>query len=195
MVDRKSESVVKVLILTWPNMISLLRIFAVPFIIWLILSQEMAWAFLVTVLAGMTDILDGMVARTFKTASTVGHYLDPIADKVLLVSLYLVLGLKGYLPDWLVILIVFRDLLIVAGAAFLMLLNKDFVVQPSKISKINTFLQIVGVVWVLGKLAFGLCVPFITTLLTWSIGVTTVLSGIGYVILWLHYISPNGEAR
>lgn len=189
MVDNKNESVVKFLILTWPNLISLLRIFSVPLIIWLILSQKMAWAFWVTILAGITDMFDGFVARILKTPSKVGVYLDPIADKILLVSLYLILGFKDYLADWLVILIVFRDLMIIFGATFLLLLKKSFEVKPLMISKVNTVLQIIGIVWILGDLAFSINIPFITPILILLIAVTTILSGIKYVIMWLRYVS------
>lgn len=190
MADHKNPSVVKVLILTWPNLISLLRIFSVPVIIWLILSQEMVWALGVTVIAGLTDALDGLIARLLKTPSQVGAYLDPIADKVLLVSLYLTLGFKNYIYDWLVILIVFRDLLILTGALFLLLMkNNTLSIRPLGISKLNTFLQITGIVWILSELAFGVFIPFITPILIVLIAMTTILSGISYVILWLRYIS------
>ncbi len=189
MVDNKNESVVKVLILTWPNLISLLRIFSVPLIIGLILSNAMIWAFWVTIVAGLTDILDGLVARLLKTPSKIGVYLDPIADKFLLVSLYLTLGFKNYISDWLVILIVFRDFLIVIGTTFLILMKNTFTIKPLLISKVNTFLQIIGVVWVLAELAFGVLLPFVTPFLISAIAITTILSGISYVIMWLRYVS------
>src|SRR5690606_37796867 len=112
-----------------------------------------------------------------------------IADKFLLVSLYLTLGLKNYVYDWLVILSVFRDLLIVAGTTFLLLIKSTFNIAPLMISKVNTFLQIIGIVWILSELAFGTFVPLMTPLLILLIAVTTILSGISSVIMWLRYIS------
>lgn len=187
MADHQEGSVVKVLILTWPNLITLLRIFAVPVIIWLILSDYMVYAFWLTIIAGLSDVLDGFLARISHTSTVFGSYLDPIADKCLLVSLYLTLGFNSCIADWLVILIVFRDLLIISGVSFLLLMHKKLNLVPLQISKINTFVQLLCIVWVLGDMAFGFNMSWVLTIFSVAIAVTTVLSAIGYVVLWLRY--------
>ena len=180
-----------VLIVSWPNLISLARLFSVPLIVWMIVTDKMMLAFLTCCIAGLSDILDGFVARILKSPSTVGAYLDPIADKVLLVGLYLTLGIKGLIFPWLVILIVFRDLLIVGGALLLAMLDKPYKVKPIMISKINTLLQIIAVAFVLGQAAFAFSFPSFTNALFILVAITTVFSGFAYVMLGLKYFSQN----
>jgi cardiolipin synthase len=126
-----------------PNLISLGRLLSVPLAVWLILVGELGWAFWLFVASGLSDAIDGFIARAFRSRTALGGYLDPIADKALLVSVYLALGHVGYLPVWLVILVVFRDILIIGGVLLLYTLKESFAMQPSFISKVNTTMQIV----------------------------------------------------
>lgn len=188
------QNLYAVLIVTWPNLISLARLISVPIISWLLLSGYTMEAFIVCVLAGLSDILDGFVARLLQTPSTVGAYLDPLADKVLLVGMFILLGYMREVELWLVLLVVFRDVLIIGGTVLLFMFGKTFEVKPLMISKINTLLQIFYVVWLLAVLAFHLSFPWVNELLMYAVMATTILSGAGYVLVWLRYFAQNEEA-
>ena len=188
----KSETLA-VLIATWPNLLSLARLLSLPLIIWLIDADYFMYAFIAFLIAGLTDMFDGLLARLSKTASHLGEYLDPIADKVLLVGLFITLGFKGYLAPWLVILITFRDLLIVGGLLLLFVTNKLHKIKPVLISKINTVLQIALVSWILYRLAFVTDNVYINDSLITLVTVTTIVSGISYVMIFLKSISQSKE--
>ena len=180
--NRKATEFVKSMDL--PNLISLARLLAVPLVIWLILAGRMTPAFWIFVAAGLSDAADGFFAKRFNCETEFGRYLDPIADKALLVSVYVTLGQAGYLPIWLVILVVFRDTLIVGGIIFLRLLNGTVRLQPLFISKLNTTMQIVLAAFMLAVL--GLEAPDLGMIgiLTNIVAATTVASGIAYVMRW-----------
>jgi len=178
-----------------PNLISLARLLAVPFIVWLLLTDAWAGAFVAFVIAGVSDAVDGYLAKRFDLRSYVGAYLDPIADKTLLVSIYLTLGVKGVLPLWLVILVVSRDILIVGGALLLFLLNHATRIRPSYISKLNTVLQITLAAMVIGAFAFGLeelRVPIVV--LGFGVALSTTVSGAGYLIAWTRRVADMESA-
>ncbi|MEH6404451.1 MAG: CDP-alcohol phosphatidyltransferase family protein [Sneathiella sp.] len=172
-----------------PNSITLARIVTVPFIVWLILREEMTLAFIFFLLSGVSDALDGLIAKQFDLVTKLGKYLDPIADKILLVSIYITLGVKGYLPSWLVILVVSRDFLIVGGILFSYLLEKRLVIAPIMISKINTFCQILLATLVLGSagLEFNLGATVLITV--YLVALTTIMSGYSYISGWMKQIS------
>ncbi|MFZ0694405.1 MAG: CDP-alcohol phosphatidyltransferase family protein [Alphaproteobacteria bacterium] len=169
-----------------PNLISLARLLCVPVVVWLILTGQMRAAFWVFVAAGFSDAADGFIARHFDARTAVGHYMDPLADKALLVSVYITLGLRGALFDWLVIMVVFRDLLIVGGALLFLTLSDDKIkLEPILISKLNTFLQIALATVVLAGLGFGIDTQNAPIYLTYATAATTVLSGAGYIMRWV----------
>ena len=167
-----------------PNLITLARLLAVPLVIWLILAGRMTPAFWIFVIAGLSDAADGFFAKRFDCETEFGRYLDPVADKALLVSVYVALGHAGLLPIWLVILVVFRDALIIGGVIFLRLLNGPIRLQPLFISKFNTTMQIVLAAFMLAIL--GLEVPDfgMIGILTYIVAATTIASGIAYVMRW-----------
>lgn len=183
-----------VLIMTWPNLISLSRLFSVPIIAWLVLTDHLRPAFFLCILSGLTDMLDGFVARILNTSSAVGAYLDPLADKALLVGMFLLFGYLNEVQPWLVMLVVFRDVLIIGGTLLLFMFRISFEAKPLMISKINTFLQIAMVVWVLGEMAFHINLPLVTSFFVYTVMMTTIFSGIGYVIVWLRYFA-QGEVQ
>ena len=127
---------------TWPNVITFARLCAVPGAVWLVLNHRLDLAFWVFVAAGVSDAVDGWLARIRHSRSTLGAILDPVADKALLVSIYVTLAGIGVLPDWLAILVVFRDLLIVGGVLVLYVLGQPPRIRPIFVSKLNTALQI-----------------------------------------------------
>ena len=167
--------------MTWPNFISLGRLLSVPFIIWCILSDSLLWAFWGMVLAGISDILDGLLARAMHLRTVLGSYLDPIADKLLLVGVFIALGLKAWIPLWLIILVVFRDVLIVGGILLLMMLGKPITSSPIFISKLNTFLQTSVVSITLLQGAYNQNYFAFNQILFALTAATTILSGAAYV--------------
>ena len=167
-----------------PNLISLARIICVPVMVWLIINGEMQSAFWVFVAAGISDALDGFIAKRFNLQTELGGFLDPIADKALLVGVFVTLGQAGYIESWLVILIVFRDALILCGAFLYQLLYQNLVMQPLMSSKINTTTQFVYATVVLGLMGFGIADGVILYSLFLLVVATTIWSGASYVIIW-----------
>jgi cardiolipin synthase len=167
--------------LSLPNMITLLRLCAVPAAVWLIIKGRLDLAFWVFVGAGLSDALDGWIARRWNLRSALGELLDPVADKALLVSVYVTLAMIGVLPDWLAILVVFRDVLIVGGVVVFYLLGTPRPIEPILISKANTALQIGLAAVALFLAGFGLSAPPLLEALVWGVAATTVASGAAYV--------------
>lgn len=177
--------------MTWPNFISLGRLLTVPLIIWLLLTDRMMIAFITFVIAGLSDILDGLLARALKVKSTVGAFLDPLADKVLLMGVFITLGFKHLIPLWLVIVVTFRDALIIGGVILFILLNKKISIHPVFISKINTLLQILLVTITIAQECFPINFSSVVYNLVFLTAATTVFSGAQYVILWIRKIKEE----
>ncbi|MHA1113358.1 MAG: CDP-alcohol phosphatidyltransferase family protein [Alphaproteobacteria bacterium] len=167
-----------------PNLISLGRLMSVPVITWLIMETRMTAAFWLFVAAGASDAVDGFIAKRFDSRTELGAYLDPLADKALLVSTYVTLGITGLLPGWLVTLVVFRDLLIVGGALLVHTLRQTLTMRPLLISKLNTAAQITLAAMVLAEAGLSFAVPDLRLVLCILVAVTTFLSGAAYVIAW-----------
>ncbi|CAN5527960.1 CDP-alcohol phosphatidyltransferase family protein [soil metagenome] len=174
-----------------PNLITIGRILLVPLTIWLIVSSAYASAFLVFVVAGLSDAVDGFIARRYHLKTPLGTYLDPLADKLLLVSIYLTLGFLKVVPAWLVILVASRDVLIVGAIILSWLLDKPLRMHPLMISKVNTAGQIILAGGVLAML--GLNLPLALTLDMGSlvVGFLTVASGALYLREWARHMA-NG---
>jgi cardiolipin synthase len=166
------------------NLITLGRLLSVPVSVWLILAGQFSTAFWLFVIAGISDAVDGFIAKRFDMRTRIGALLDPIADKTLLVSTYVTLGVAGELPTWLVILVVSRDLMIVGGFLLVQLLAAQTRSAPLMVSKANTALQIVLVALILARLAFGFDDHGLCTALIYAVAATTVLSGAGYLVRW-----------
>ena len=172
------------------NAISLARILVAPLILWLLLENDYMSAFILFTVAALSDAIDGFLARRAKTSNMLGVYLDPLADKVLLVSIYIFCGIMEWLHLGLVILVVFRDGLIVVSLALAQLLDlRQDVLPPTLSSKINTAAQLLLVFTVLcGKAApFMLVSPlygFPYIFLPWIVAAMTLISGIQYLWLW-----------
>ena len=172
-----------------PNFISLGRLLSVPATIWFIVSGHMGAAFWLFAAAGASDAVDGFIAKRFGMNTRLGYYLDPLADKALLVSVYITLGTAGYLADWLVILVVSRDLLIVGAVLLAFTLGQRIEFQPLLLSKANTLAQIVLAAAVLAELGLGLALGDTVVALVYVVGATTVLSGATYLVQWVGAVS------
>jgi len=168
--------------LTLPNLITLGRLCAVPGTIWLILQHRLDLAFGLFVAAGISDGIDGWLARVTNTRSALGALLDPVADKALLASVYVTLAAIGALPDWLAILVVFRDLVIVGGVLVLWVLGQPPAIRPLFVSKLNTTLQIGLAALALLLEGFGLRADGMLNLMIWAVALTTFASGAAYVV-------------
>ena len=171
--------------LTLPNIISFGRLCAVPAAIWLVLHQHFPAAFGLFVLAGVSDAIDGWLARR-QGGTALGAVLDPLADKTLMVGMYVTLAAIGQLPDWLAILVVFRDLVIVGGVMLLWMTSHPTQIKPLIVSKLNTALQIGLVAAVLGLDSLGLALSPLRLALVWLVAASTLFSGGAYVVRTVH---------
>lgn len=178
-----------------PNLITLGRIFAVPVLVWLVLIHQLNLAFWLFILAGISDGLDGFLAKKMNAHTRIGAFLDPIADKFMLVSIFVILGLQGFLPIWLVIMVVFRDVGIVVGAFLLEVLIHKLEMAPNFSSKINTTVQIVLAAFVLGIQGLEVAnMDVFVDILVYSTALTTMWSGAIYLYQWGNTISQaNGD--
>jgi len=175
--------------LSIPNLITLARILLVPIVVWAILGGQMLIAFLLFLAAGVSDAIDGYLAKRFHMTTMLGAYLDPLADKALIVSIYLTLGISGELPRWLVILVVSRDIMIVGAVMLSWLVGLPLKVKPLLVSKLNTVAQIVFACLVLASLGFHFEVPVLTFGLMGLVAVLTLLSIAGYVAEWVRHMN------
>jgi cardiolipin synthase (CMP-forming) len=172
-----------------PNIITITRLFLVPVIIWLIVAEKPFTAFVVFLVAGLTDALDGFLARRFGWQTELGAYLDAIADKALLMSVYATLGFYGHLPAWLVILVVSRDMLIIGAVILGWLLDRAMALHPLRLSKVNTALQIALAVLVLAERGLALGWSGVIAVFVWVTGATTALSALLYLVDWLRHMA------
>ena len=180
--------------LSIPNLITLARILSVPIVVWAITSGEMMIAFILFVIAGISDAVDGYLAKRFNIASEMGAYLDPLADKALIVSIYVSLGIAGAIPRWLVIFVVARDIMIIGAVILTWLIGRPMAVKPLLVSKLNTVAQIVFACLVLGSLAFGFNAGPLLPLLMYLVAVLTFLSIAFYLAEWIRHVgSADGE--
>lgn len=168
-------------LVTWPNVITFGRLCAVPLAFWLILDHRMGLAFFLFVAAGASDAVDGWLARRHGGGNSVGAVLDPVADKALLVTMYVTLASVSELPDWVAILVVFRDLVIVGGVLVLAVLGDPVTIRPLYISKLNTAMQLILVAMTLALAGFGFHADLAKLLLIWVVAATTLTSGAAYV--------------
>jgi cardiolipin synthase (CMP-forming) len=180
--------------LNLPNLISLGRLLLVPLAIWLIVGGHYAAAFWVFIVAGVSDALDGFIAKHFDRRTRFGALLDPAADKALLVSVYVTLGLARQLWTSVVILVVFRDVLIVGGFLLIQAFAVPKQYDPLYISKINTGLQIALVAFVLARLGLGADAGGIDDVLSYAVITTTVLSGLSYIVRWTRILGHSEQA-
>src|ERR1700726_3875276 len=175
--------------LSIPNLITLGRILLVPVVIWAITSGEMRIAFLLFLAAGISDAVDGFLAKRFGMATELGAYLDPLADKAMLVSIYVALGIADAVPGWLVILVVSRDIMIVTAVILSWLVDKPVALKPLLVSKLNTVAQIVLALVVLGALGFKFEAQVAVVLLTALVAALTLLSIAFYVAEWVRHMN------
>ena len=181
--------------LSLPNLITIARILLVPLTVWLLISKAYLPAVLVFALAGVSDAVDGFLARRFNLQTELGTYLDPLADKALLVSIYVTLSVLHILPAWLTIAVVTRDLLIVGGVILSWLMHKPLTMRPLWISKVNTAWQIIFAGGVLAFLALGAQQEWLIFSGAALVGLLTVASGALYMRDWVRHMSSRNQGN
>ena len=182
-------------ILNLPNFLTLLRIVAIPYFLILLEAGQHAQALLIFVLAGITDALDGAIARLTHTKTTLGAYLDPAADKLLLLSAFIALGFMHVVPRWLVVLVISRDVVVVLGYFLLFTMTQQTMeVQPSVTGKLSTALQLLSVATVLLDLwQPGMVSPPLKMAVFYVTAVVTAVAGLQYMYRGLAWLQRQGE--
>jgi cardiolipin synthase len=165
----------------------------VPVTVWLILNDFILAAFWLFVAAGVSDAVDGYLAKRWNEITVLGSYLDPLADKALLVCIFITLGVQGYLENWLVIMVVFRDAMIVGGVILFQTMVRNLKMSPLFISKVNTLAQIILAALVLGTSGFNIDTGLFLELMIGIVAVTTLISGVSYLVMVMNLEQDKGE--
>ncbi len=180
---------------TLPNLITVGRIVLVPVVIWAITSGNMLLAFWLFVAAGISDAVDGFLAKKLNAQTDFGAYLDPLADKALLMSIYVTLSTEGLLPRWIVIAVVSRDIMIVGAVVLSWVMNKPVKIHPLIVSKLNTTAQIALAALVLASSGFAFDPGRAKDVALVLAGGLTVVSAAAYLVEWMrHMASDTPEA-
>jgi cardiolipin synthase len=177
-----------------PNLLSALRLLAAPFAAWLILNAHDTASLCVFAAAGASDALDGFIARRWGFSSRFGAWLDPAADKLLMLLCFTALYNVHVTPLALLALVVGRDAAIAAGWVMVKSLNLPVQFQPLAIGKLSTLIQLLYVLLLLVLLAFDLEAPAVTNMAAWLCGVITALSGFSYAAIFLRAIFAGTRA-
>ncbi len=167
-----------------PNLICVLRILLTVPVVWTLIDERYGWTLLLFLVAAVSDGLDGYLAKRFEWTTELGKILDPVADKLLLVSVFITLTVLGMVPFWLAAVAVARDLVIAGGAAVYRALFGPLEGRPTLPSKLNTVLQLVYVLMVIANAASTLVPGSVVIVLGAAMFVTTVVSGIDYVSIY-----------
>jgi cardiolipin synthase len=182
--------------LNLPNFITLVRILTIPFFLVYLSYHRYLEALIIFIIGGVTDFLDGLIARWMNQQTAIGAYLDPIADKLLVITSFIMLGLIGGIPEWLTVIVVSRDILILIGYGMIyFLIGERLPVRPSIIGKCSTLLQLVTLGVALALLHDQAFLHRrLWNLLIAATAITTVASGLQYLyrgLLWLQHRAPK----
>jgi cardiolipin synthase len=172
-----------------PNIITTGRILVVPIVVWAIIAGHMQLAFWIFVAAAISDAVDGFLAKQLGAVSEFGAYLDPLADKALLVSIYITLGVAQLLPRWLVIGVVSRDIMIVGAVVLAWIVGKPLTIQPFAVSKLNTIAQVVLAGLVLGASSFSFDLGAGREIAIAAVAALTGLSAAAYLAAWTRHMA------
>jgi len=178
--------------MTVPNLITLLRIILAPVFVIYLIHDRLTSALIVFVICTVSDGVDGMVARLFNQKSKLGAYLDPLADKLLLVTAFLILSARGHLPSWLTVAVIARDVTILLGVVVIHLNKSELHIRPSVLSKVNTCFQFITVTAVLSKGLVSLS-PTLYLYFYYATLLFTVASGLHYILYGLKIMSSDGK--
>jgi len=176
--------------MTIPNLITSIRIILTPIFVIYLINDRFLSALIVFVIAGLSDGADGFIARLFNQKSRLGAFLDPLADKILLISAFVVLSATDLVPSWLTVVVISRDILILLGVLILYLNRTGLAIKPSILSKLTTCLQLGTVFVVLSKNHFPIFLN-ISDYLFWATGLLTVSSGLHYMRYWFGMVGEE----
>jgi len=174
-----------------PNFLSLLRIILVPVIVIFLIQESYAKALIVFAVAGLTDAMDGTVARLLNKQTELGSFLDPLADKILLSTSFIALAIFGLIPSWLSVIVISRDFIILLGIATLSMMSVTYEIKPIFVSKVTTTLQIATVFFALIIKAniFAIVGHNLIMILSWLTASFTIISGLFYIIKGIKFIN------
>jgi cardiolipin synthase len=175
--------------MTIPNLITIARLLIVPVVIVAILQGRWSVAFVLFVVAGVSDAIDGFIARRFDMRSEFGAYIDPLADKALLVSIFVTLAVVGVLPAWLAVVVVFRDAMIVAAVMLSWVMSRPVAIKPLMLSKLNTAAQIGFAALVLSTKAFRVDLAGFDDVLMLVLAALTIASAGAYLAGWMRHMA------
>jgi cardiolipin synthase len=174
-----------------PNFLSLLRIILVPVIVIFLIQESYAKVLIVFVIAGLTDALDGAVARLLNKQTKLGSFLDPLADKILLSTSFISLAIFGLIPSWLAVIVISRDFMILLGIVILSMMSVTYEIKPVFVSKVTTTLQIATVFFalLLKTYTFDIISYNWIVILSWLTASFTIISGLIYIIKGIKFIN------
>jgi cardiolipin synthase (CMP-forming) len=172
-----------------PNLITIGRFLLVPFVVAMIGRSDWSLAFIAFVIAGVSDAVDGYIARRFDMRSELGAYMDPLADKALLVCIYVSLAVVGQLPGWLAIVVVSRDIMILGAIILSWVLAKPIAINPSRLSKANTTAQIAFAAVILASLSYGFDESRLVDAGMLVVACLTIASAGAYLARWLKHMA------
>ena len=175
-----------------PNFFTILRIVSIPFFVIALIYDHLFIALLIFIGAGITDGLDGLIARLYDQRTTIGAYLDPIADKLLLTTSFIVLAVLGIIPSWLTVIVIARDVIIVLGILILHLTSHKVEIKPIFFGKASTVAQIVTIAWALVT-PFSVVMETIFPAIIWATALLTGISGLQYIYIGTKYFNQEGD--
>ena len=173
-----------------PNLLTLIRILLIPLFVILIINQSFSWALIIFALAGITDGIDGLIARITRQRTDLGAYLDPIADKLLLSSGFVTLAIIELVPSWLAVIVITRDVIILLGILVMILTNYHPQIRPSLISKVTTTLQILTILLVL-MVEYGSIFRLLSKIVIYGTTFFTILSGTHYIYIGTRMVNQK----
>jgi len=163
-----------------PNILTLTRVLLIPFFVIFIINKNFQWAFFTFAIAGITDGIDGLIARITHQRTELGAYLDPIADKLLLSSAFISLAIIEFIPSWLVVIVITRDVIILMGFLVMWLTNYHPQINPSLLSKMTTTFQIITILLVL-MIGYSSTFQQLSVIAIYATAILTILSGLQYI--------------
>jgi len=174
-----------------PNFLTILRILSIPFFVICLIYDRFLTALLIFIGAGVTDGIDGLIARVYNQRTTIGAYLDPIADKLLLTTSFIVLAVLGIIPGWMTVIVIARDVIIVLGILVLHLTSHRVEIKPIFVGKASTVAQIVTIGWALVTPS-SMVMKTIFPAVIWATVLLTGISGLQYIYIGTKYLNEQG---
>lgn len=179
--------------MTIPNLLTIVRVLLTPLLVILLLEERLSEALIVFIVAGVTDGLDGLIARLYKQKSRLGAFLDPLADKILLATTYVILAVLNLVPNWLTVIVLSRDLLILLGVFVLFMQDLPFEIRPTFASKLTTCAQIITAIVVMAE-ALASPHPLLKNVLFHLTAAVTIISWGQYMVRGVRIMQETGNS-